>query len=87
MGTENILWKFELNQIIYPEFKVIESLKYKAIRMIGVKHFYAKFTQSYWVKHRMEKYIQKIYEGYVFLNELISQFDITKMNHLKRKER
>ena len=42
MGTENILWKIELNQIIYPEFKVIESLKYKAIRMIGVKLFLCK---------------------------------------------
>ena len=37
MSTENILWKFELNQIIFPDFTGIRSFKYKEIRMSGAK--------------------------------------------------
>ena len=37
MGTENILWKFELNQIIFQDFTGIGSLKYKEIRVNGAK--------------------------------------------------
>ena len=39
MGTENILWKFELNQIIFLDFTGIGSLKYKEIRVSGAKLF------------------------------------------------
>ena len=33
MGSENNLWKFELDQIIFLDFTGIESLKYKEIRV------------------------------------------------------
>ena len=45
MGTENIFWKFELDQIIFLDFIIvldftgIESLKYKEIRESDAKHF------------------------------------------------
>ena len=39
MGSGNILWKSELDQIIFLDFVSIESLKYKEIRMSGAKLF------------------------------------------------
>ena len=39
MGSGNILWKFELDQIIFLDFTGIESLKYKEIRVSGAKLF------------------------------------------------
>ena len=39
IGTENILWKFELDRTIFLDFTVIESLKYKEIKMSGAKLF------------------------------------------------
>ena len=38
-GSGNILWKFELDQIIFLDFIGIESLKYKEIRVSGAKLF------------------------------------------------
>ena len=40
MGAENILWKFELNKIIFPDFTGIGILKYKEIRVNGAKLFW-----------------------------------------------
>ena len=40
MGTENILWKFEFDQIIFLDFTGIESLKSKEIRVSGAKLFW-----------------------------------------------
>ena len=39
MGSGNILRKFELDQIIFLDFRGIESLKYKEIRVSGAKLF------------------------------------------------
>ena len=39
IGAGNILWKFELDQIIFLDFTGIESLKYKEIRVSGAKLF------------------------------------------------
>ena len=39
MDSGNILWKFELDQIIFLDFTGIEILKYKEIRVSGAKHF------------------------------------------------
>ena len=39
MGTENMFCKFDLNQIIFPDFTCIGSLKYKEIRESGAKKF------------------------------------------------
>ena len=39
MGSGNILWKFDLDQIIFLDFTIIESLKYKEIRVSGAKLF------------------------------------------------
>ena len=36
MGTENILWKFELDQIIFLDFTGIGSSKYKEYKEIWV---------------------------------------------------
>ena len=40
MGSEYILWKFELDQIIFLDFTGIESLEYKEIRVSGAKLFW-----------------------------------------------
>ena len=40
MGTENNLWKFELDLIIFLDFTDIWSLKYKEIRVGGAKLFW-----------------------------------------------
>ena len=41
MDTENILWKFELDQIIFLDnFTVIWCLEYKEIRVSGAKLFF-----------------------------------------------
>ena len=37
MGTNNILWKFELDELIFLDFAGIGSLKYKEIRVSGAK--------------------------------------------------
>ena len=37
IGTENILWKFELDQSIFLDFTGIGSLKYNEIRVSGAK--------------------------------------------------
>ena len=40
MGSGNILWKFELDQIIFLDYTGIESLKkYMEIRVSGAKLF------------------------------------------------
>ena len=39
MGSGNILWKFDLDQIIFLDFTGIGSLKYKEIRVSGAKLF------------------------------------------------
>ena len=39
MGSENIPWKFELDQIIFLDFSGTESLKYKEMRVNGAKLF------------------------------------------------
>ena len=39
MGSGNILWKFELDQIIFLDFIGIESLKYEEISVSGAKLF------------------------------------------------
>ena len=39
MGTENILWKFEPDQIIFLDFTCIGHLTYKETRMSGGKLF------------------------------------------------
>ena len=40
MGTENMLWKFVLDQIIFLDFAGIGSLQYKEIRVSGAKRFW-----------------------------------------------
>ena len=40
MGSGNILWKFEFDQIIFLDFTGIESLKYTEIRVSGAKLFW-----------------------------------------------
>ena len=47
MGTENNLWKFELDPIIFLDFKDIWSLKYKEIRVSGAKHFWGVYIAIY----------------------------------------
>ena len=39
MGTYDIVWKFELDQIIFLDFIGVGSLKYKEIRVSGAKLF------------------------------------------------
>ena len=47
MGSGNILWKFELDQIIFLDFTGIESLKYKDIRVSGAKLFLSSIYCTY----------------------------------------
>ena len=53
MDANNILWKFELNQIIFLDFTGIGSLKYKKkIRVSGAKLFLRSiFTFKWSVSH------------------------------------
>ena len=49
MSTENILWKFELGQIIFLDFTGIVSLKYKEISVSGAKLFWGVYINFPWL--------------------------------------
>ena len=48
MGTENILWKFELNRIIFSYFIGIWSFKHKEIRLGGANLFWGVYIFKMW---------------------------------------